>query len=207
MKILIGTLLALGLLGCKTPGTESSPSTATSVESGKAESAVFEAMIAAGQNIPQLCHQNIIDLINNLQRQVPSFDVESATVLFFHPRETTDVSMQVFAAPQGRFRWFHHVVMLYRGKIYDLSFGKSPRIVPPVAYLREMFLGARDPLPEPQNAQMITVKRVPATVWRDEYGKQIDGETHDASFFRRTKKYRPRTLDTFLAELESSASD
>lgn len=194
--------LVIGFAGCKTSSTDLTQFKRGKIDGSVTARDVFQSMVAAGQYVPLQCHQNVINLTNNLERKVPSFNIKDAIVLFFHPRESTSVSMQVFAAPQGRFRWFYHVVLLYDDEIFDLSYGKIPKVAGLETYLKEMFWGIKDQLPEPENLEKITVKRIPADKWRSEFDKVVDGERHDLAFYRRTKKYSPRILDNFLVESE-----
>jgi len=40
----------------------------------------------------------------------------------------------------GERNWYHHVVLLYDGQIFDFDYGNSPRVEPAAAYFERMFL-------------------------------------------------------------------
>lgn len=143
------------------------------------------------------CQRNTQKLIVAFE-QVKSFLVDDATVLFFHAPDPHVKFIQVYASFMNRFRWEYHVALAFHGKVYDTSFRKQPAVLATNDYLREMFLGSKDPLPEPQNGNLVIIKQIPAVMWRDKLGKSDGGTTYDIPFFLDTKRFKPQSINKYL---------
>ncbi len=103
------------------------------------------------------CHLNVKRFFNRLRTNYPKYDFSEIKVLYItHQKMPFDSSPEVGfhikrargSAQHGESSefvfWNFHVVIEFRGKIYDFDYTESPTTLPLRDYVREFFLTAKE---------------------------------------------------------------
>lgn len=173
----------------------------SSMEASKSGDDLYKVFVEQRRqkSVPHECQRNTQKMIVAFD-QVKSFSVDDATVLLFHARDPSTEFIQVYASFYNRFRWEYHVALEFNGKVYDSSFRRQPAVIATNEYLREMFLGSKDSMPEPQNGNLVIVKQIPAVMWRDKLGKSEGTVTYNIPYFLNTRRFKPQPINKYLSE-------
>lgn len=147
------------------------------------------------------CAVNVQCLINEFGRRVPEFSISRTKVLLFYPTvESGKATVLTFGQPLGRAPMFYHVALQVEDKVFDPTFS-STQALPLKAYLRKMFLGEDDELPEPDRGKWVEMKSIPAMTWRRKYPQgKSPGQTVNemVTGFISSSRYRSTSIDKLI---------
>lgn len=111
------------------------------------------------------CYTNVIDLINAFRSNGVRFDIERAKILYlYQPKKRIH---PLLLNPDANDGWYFHVVVFYRGRIYDRDFSGRPAVPRIGAYFQRMF-------PE---KRFLRVREIAASDYLRDYD-QIKGVTY-----------------------------
>ncbi len=87
------------------------------------------------------CHENVIRLMKEFKKAKLPFDPKKAKVLYLFRKEGRVTGLKTRTGTRD---WFFHVVLEYRGRIYDFDYTDAPKSVPRRKYFEEMLRPEED---------------------------------------------------------------
>lgn len=158
------------------------------------------------------CGTNIKFLIKDYEKMVPNFEIDKATVLLMYGTNTAELpyksiagNIKVYSDLGIPHEWRNHIALLYKGRVYDPSFRNRATVLPLTSYLGEMILGTKTDNPNLANGDAVTIKLIPATVWRDDYfEKDEKGRYQETWVYIKSDKYPESTVTQFLENLKKT---